>query len=614
MAENRTADFRQFCHKYAQQQKPSTVPQENVQFNAAASDISKEVYQASQRLQQLTQLVRQNNMFNDPTEAINELAALVKKDITDINAQLDNLQEYINSKRSANGSKQAATHSDAIVSLMKSNLMVTTKGFKDILEVRQENMKLQQNRRARYGKTASSALGKPLAFRAPPPAPSSRSDGSEVNLNNTLPRPDGIQSSDGGSEIMPLISMMSQEQVVAEQQNYTESRAEAVSQIESHIVDIGQMFGRLATILHEQEDLVRRIDDNVDDTLANIEEEHAGVCVCFFFHFDSWPTAAYLIFLLQRQHGSERERDDRCALCDHTRAHEALLGLAVGSLLERAQSTGEHGNCEQTSDRHQRFFRHAALHLLPTGLHGANPFHLSSGRCYKWRSFVQYHGFTRVLARVFVGRGGTEEGGGETKGEEELLSLPPHNARRPFPLRVSSTMFKLRQQVVRRAVVAQRAIEWDAISQKLTDPRARAALDSLRNVHGEIQAEAREYLKEPEAIDFDYYRSVIKNKDLVNALEENYKSIAFPTITPEELDTSEINEKETVDQLFAQLNEKVDDSKKRIVELQELIGLMEETRTTLDTTVDEIAAMYPEVSEEIDDEIANYDWEKDTQG
>lgn len=65
---------------------------------------------------------------------------------------------------------------------------------------------------------------------------------------------------------------------------------------------------------------------------------------------------------------------------------------------------------------------------------------------------------------------------------------------------------------------------------------------------------------------------------------------------------------------FAQLDEKVDDSKKRIVELQELIGLMEETRTTLDTTVDEIAAMYPEVHEEIDDEIANYDWEKDTQG
>lgn len=64
---------------------------------------------------------------------------------------------------------------------------------------------------------------------------------------------------------------------------------------------------------------------------------------------------------------------------------------------------------------------------------------------------------------------------------------------------------------------------------------------------------------------------------------------------------------------FAQLNEKVEDSKARIEELKELIGLMEETRTTLATTMDEVTAMYPEVEEEIDDEIANLEWEKDTQ-
>jgi len=146
---------------------------------------------------------------------------------------------------------------------MKSNLMATTRGFKDILEVRQENMKLQQSRRARYGKTASSALGKPLAFKAPQPPRSNNSHtGSlqEVNLSSTLPRP-GVSTeppSNGHTEIQPLITTMTQEQIVAEQQNYTESRAEAVSQIESHIVDIGQLFGRLSTLIHEQGDLVRR--------------------------------------------------------------------------------------------------------------------------------------------------------------------------------------------------------------------------------------------------------------------------------------------------------------------------------------------------------------------
>jgi hypothetical protein len=79
-------------------------------------------------------------------------------------------------------------------------------------------------------------------------------------------------------------------------------------------------------------------------------------------------------------------------------------------------------------------------------------------------------------------------------------------------------MLKLRHQVVRR-IVCQRAVEWDSLASKLTDPRARAALDSLRNLHSEIKAEAREYIKEPEAIDFNHYRSVIKNKELVDIME-----------------------------------------------------------------------------------------------
>ncbi|CAH0481516.1 unnamed protein product [Peronospora belbahrii] len=183
-------------------------------------------------------------------------------------------------------------------------------------------------------------------------------------------------------------------------------------------------------------------------------------------------------------------------------------------------------------------------------------------------------------------------------------------------------MLHLRKQIVGR-VLQTRAIEWNVMSQKLSDPRARAALDSLRDVHGHIAAEARAYIKEPEAIDFDYYRSVIKNKELVDAMESNYNSICFPTITPEELDAASksadlpddlrVDEQETVDKLFTQLNEKVADSKARIEELKELICLMEETRTTLATTMDEMTAMYPEVEEEIDDEIANLEWEKDTQ-
>jgi syntaxin 5 len=125
-------------------------------------------------------------------------------------------------------------------------------------------MKLTQNRKARYGKTASSALGKPLAFKAParPGAPNGNGNSSDVNLANSLPRPYGMQSDEPGSssEIVPLISSVAQEQIVAEQQNYMSSRAEAITQIESHIVEIGQQFGRLSTLIQEQGDMVRRYD------------------------------------------------------------------------------------------------------------------------------------------------------------------------------------------------------------------------------------------------------------------------------------------------------------------------------------------------------------------
>jgi hypothetical protein len=40
-------------------------------------------------------VVRQTNMFNDPTPQINELTQLVKQDINIIHTKLDDLQVYI---------------------------------------------------------------------------------------------------------------------------------------------------------------------------------------------------------------------------------------------------------------------------------------------------------------------------------------------------------------------------------------------------------------------------------------------------------------------------------------------------------------------------------------
>ncbi len=67
-------------------------------------------------------------------------------------------------------------------------------------------------------------------------------------------------------------------------QDYLQSRADAMEQVESNIVELGAVYNRLATMVHEHQDMVQRVEDNVDeansmvtmgmnqlvDTLANL--------------------------------------------------------------------------------------------------------------------------------------------------------------------------------------------------------------------------------------------------------------------------------------------------------------------------------------------------------
>jgi syntaxin 5 len=49
------------------------------------------------------------------------------------------------------------------------------------------------------------------------------------------------------------------------EQAYLEARAQAIEDVESHIVELGSIFNRLANMIAEQRELVERIEDNVDD-------------------------------------------------------------------------------------------------------------------------------------------------------------------------------------------------------------------------------------------------------------------------------------------------------------------------------------------------------------
>ena len=53
-------------------------------------------------------------------------------------------------------------------------------------------------------------------------------------------------------------------------QDYLRQRADAMTQVESNIVELGTIFNKLAVMVNEHRDMVQRVEDNVEDANANL--------------------------------------------------------------------------------------------------------------------------------------------------------------------------------------------------------------------------------------------------------------------------------------------------------------------------------------------------------
>ncbi|KOM46919.1 hypothetical protein LR48_Vigan07g062300 [Vigna angularis] len=67
------------------------------------------------------------------------------------------------------------------------------------------------------------------------------------------------------------------QQVVPRQENYTQSRSTALHNVESTITELSGIFSHLATMVAHQGELAIRIDDNMDESLANVEGAHSSL-------------------------------------------------------------------------------------------------------------------------------------------------------------------------------------------------------------------------------------------------------------------------------------------------------------------------------------------------
>ncbi|KAF9460137.1 integral membrane protein sed5 [Collybia nuda] len=253
------------------------------EFSRMAFAIGKDIASTTLKLNKLAQLAKRKTLFDDRPVEISELTFIIKQDIAHINKQIAALQSYVKQRNSQASSKspegkQVDEHNHNVVMLLQSKLATTSMTFKDVLEVRTQNMKESKDRTEQFMYSAASA-----ANQAP-------SNSVLFNFQRSDPMGDGslsrfdtkgkgrapqngdilaldLDSAEEGSGTQGAFMQM---QLVEQQDSYIQSRSTAIESIESTIAELGQIFTQLANMVAEQRETVQRIDADTMDIASNV--------------------------------------------------------------------------------------------------------------------------------------------------------------------------------------------------------------------------------------------------------------------------------------------------------------------------------------------------------
>lgn len=223
-------------------------------FNRFAQAFSKDIANVSDSIMRLTKLTNRQSVFDDQSKGISGLTQAVKTSLQRLHNDLDTLDELkkraINSQRRSTtrstpdinsifkrtaGASTSQRHSDTVVETLKSRLARTGQDFRSTLQHQSKNMK--QNAARRHMFTAAD-------------------------------RPQTFES----ALLQDREQHLQQQELVSETGNvqYYRQRAEAVREIEAAVAEVGELFSDFTRLVHEQDEVVLRIDTDVDDALRHV--------------------------------------------------------------------------------------------------------------------------------------------------------------------------------------------------------------------------------------------------------------------------------------------------------------------------------------------------------
>jgi len=241
--------------------KIELAPQQQSELNVWSAEIGSEIHQSSLKVQELRKMARSKGIFNDKTTDINQLTFAVKQDITRLNQKIEALEAKA---KGAGPNKAYQAHSSNMVDALKTRLLEVTKDFKDALEHRTKALEQQDTRRKMY------------------------SAGGGAASNPFQPRARGDADLEGGGGGGGGQAMATQ---------YSTSRVEAVQSVQKTIGELAQMFQKMAVMVTAQEEMIQRIDHDIDDTLSNVNDGQDHL-LKYFHHISSNRMLIIKVFLI----------------------------------------------------------------------------------------------------------------------------------------------------------------------------------------------------------------------------------------------------------------------------------------------------------------------------
>lgn len=249
------------------------------EFMQRSKLIGRNISSTYAKLEKLTHLAKKRSLFDDSQDReVQELTGIIRHDLTSLTKQLADLRSQSRVASPNGTSAHLQKHSSNLVGSLQTKVAFITQKFKDVLEVRTENLKKQAERRDHF-------TGGAVSGELPPGAVAGHHQGSVLVADEAAAYNTNIEPNRSNGEVAINLgsggAYHQQLQLMEEQDTYLQNRADTMRTIESTIVELGQMFTQLASMVKEQEELVHRIDANVEDAELNVEAAHSELLKYF---------------------------------------------------------------------------------------------------------------------------------------------------------------------------------------------------------------------------------------------------------------------------------------------------------------------------------------------